>query len=265
MKKSQIIAINFDGTMVEHNFPRIGKPVPFAINVCKRLIRAGHKIMLWTMRSDNHTSWNKPKQQSFENMLTEAVKYMQDNGIDLWGINENPEQNWSSSNKQYANLYIDDMALGCPLVTELWDNDGNKTILNNSNINWLEVDKLILHRGYTLGKPYVNWIKVDKLLLLQGYYDRTSYQITHSHSQFQKKLMCMRNEIIMELMDILKGYFEDVFLAQTYDPEISTWYKGAGLYVNYELIVSSELLDDEDTDITFIIGDKEFSITCHNN
>ena len=49
---SQIIGIDFDGTIVEHEYPLIGNPVPGALETMKDLIASGHKIILWTMRSE---------------------------------------------------------------------------------------------------------------------------------------------------------------------------------------------------------------------
>lgn len=49
--------------------------------------------------------------------LENAVKWFADNGIELWGVNRNPDQyKWTGSPKVYAQLYIDDAALGCPLI-----------------------------------------------------------------------------------------------------------------------------------------------------
>lgn len=97
-----IYAIDFDGTVVTHEFPKIGQPVPHALEVMNRLQDDGHQIILWTMRSGK--------------TLTEAVEYLKGAGIKLWGINENPDQDWTTSPKAYANRYIDDAALGCPLI-----------------------------------------------------------------------------------------------------------------------------------------------------
>jgi hypothetical protein len=49
-------------------------------------------------------------------LLDAAVEYLNANGIDLWAVNENPEQDSSQSPKVYAQKYIDDAAMGCPLV-----------------------------------------------------------------------------------------------------------------------------------------------------
>lgn len=97
------IGIDFDGTLVDHQYPRIGQKVPFGIETCLDLIAAGHKLILWTMRSGD--------------TLDDAVAWCQDAGIDFFGVNSNPTQNWSTSPKAYCHLYIDDAALGCPLVS----------------------------------------------------------------------------------------------------------------------------------------------------
>ena len=117
------IAIDFDGTCVTHDYPRIGKEIG-ATEVLKRLVEAGHKLILNTMRSDKE--------------LQDAVNWFKKNGIELYGVNENPTQKrWTNSPKVYAHMYIDDAALGCPLINapELsdrqfvdWDSVGRKLI-----------------------------------------------------------------------------------------------------------------------------------------
>lgn len=95
------IAIDFDGTCVTHDYPRIGKDIG-AVTVLKRLVESGHKLILNTMRSGNE--------------LQDAIDWFNENGIELYGANENPAQKrWTQSPKVYAHLYIDDAALGCPL------------------------------------------------------------------------------------------------------------------------------------------------------
>lgn len=113
-----IFAIDFDGTLAEHRFPDIGQEVPGAFSTLKKLQEAGHKLILWTMRSDLHAPESigpegKPADQAF---LANAVEWCKQRGIEFWGINENPDQNWTASPKAYANHYIDDMAVGCPLM-----------------------------------------------------------------------------------------------------------------------------------------------------
>ena len=96
-----IIAVDFDGTIVTHEYPEIGKDIG-AFRVLKRLQDDGHKIILYTMRSGKE--------------LEEAVNFVKKNGIKLYGVNTNPTQKeWTHSPKAYAHLYIDDAALGCPI------------------------------------------------------------------------------------------------------------------------------------------------------
>ncbi len=50
-------------------------------------------------------------------LLTDAVNYLQSEGVELFGVNKNPTQeSWTSSPKAYGEIYIDDAAFGCPLI-----------------------------------------------------------------------------------------------------------------------------------------------------
>lgn len=100
--KGYIIAVDFDGTCVTHEYPAIGKDIG-AAPILRRLTDCGNKIILWTMRSGRE--------------LKAAVEWFEENNIPLWGINKNPDQSWSTSPKAYANIYIDDAAIGTPLKT----------------------------------------------------------------------------------------------------------------------------------------------------
>lgn len=98
-----IIGLDFDGTVVEHAYPEIGRPIPGAIEKLKEFADAGHLIVLNTMRSGQK--------------LAAAVRYLESNGIELYGVNETPRQRaWTKSPKVYARVYIDDAAYGCPLI-----------------------------------------------------------------------------------------------------------------------------------------------------
>ncbi len=102
------ICVDFDGTVVDHCYPEIGAEAPKAIYWLKRLQEQGARLILFTMRSD--TDLMGP-------MLTDAVDFLETNGIKLYGINKNPDQDsWTESPKAYADIYIDDAAFGCPLI-----------------------------------------------------------------------------------------------------------------------------------------------------
>jgi hydroxymethylpyrimidine pyrophosphatase-like HAD family hydrolase len=124
--KSLFIGIDFDGTMVEHKYPEIGKPLEGAVETVKRLVDAGHRIILYTMRS--------------EERLVQAVEYMEENGIELYAVNDNPTQkHWTKSPKIFCNLYIDDAALGTPLI--FYKN-------GRAHVDWAEVEEMLEERGY---------------------------------------------------------------------------------------------------------------------
>ena len=98
-----LFTIDFDGTCVEHEYPRIGADVPGAADTLRELTGRGDLLILWTMRSDGP--------------LADAVAWFERRGIEIVGANESPGQaSWTNSPKAYAHVYIDDAALGCPLV-----------------------------------------------------------------------------------------------------------------------------------------------------
>lgn len=96
-----VIAIDFDGTCVTHEYPYVGKDIG-AIPVLKKLLERGHKLILHTMRG--------------EDSIKPALDWFSKNEIILYGINYNPTQwKWTNSKKIYAQYYIDDAAIGVPL------------------------------------------------------------------------------------------------------------------------------------------------------
>ena len=95
------IAVDFDGTIVEHKYPKIGKPILFAFEALKELQKRGHKIILWTYRSGQE--------------LQEAVEFCQKNGIEFYAVNksytEEKFDNGQISRKIDADMFIDDRNL----------------------------------------------------------------------------------------------------------------------------------------------------------
>ena len=134
-----IIAVDFDGTCVTHDFPNLGKDIG-AAQVLKQLTDKGHQLILWTMRSDveQPRSDNPDIHTVGGQYLQQAVDWFEKNDIPLWGIQTNPDQHqWTHSPKAYAQLYIDDAALGCPLIYK-------PTFHSRSFVNWAEVEKLLI-------------------------------------------------------------------------------------------------------------------------
>ncbi len=99
-----VIAVDFDGTIVKHKYPAIGKEIPFAIKTLKLLQEKGHQLILWTYRSGKE--------------LDEAVQFCEKRGLKFHAVNNNFEDEEfdnSYSRKIYADLYIDDRnLLGIP-------------------------------------------------------------------------------------------------------------------------------------------------------
>lgn len=104
-----VIAVDFDGTCVTHEYPDVGKNIGAEI-VLKALTDEGHDLILYTMRDH-------PADSGVQDPLQEAIDWFSQNDIPLFGVNENPTQkSWTTSPKPYASLYIDDAALGTPTI-----------------------------------------------------------------------------------------------------------------------------------------------------
>lgn len=135
------ICIDFDGTCVTHDYPEIGKDIG-SVPVLKELVEKGHKLILFTMRSDRKKKKKVDGVEVIEeeNVLTEAVQWFADNGIPLYGIQKNPRQRiWSTSPKAYGQMYIDDAALGCPLLFD-------EVLSDRPYVDWQEVKRILVER-----------------------------------------------------------------------------------------------------------------------
>jgi hypothetical protein len=120
------VNIDADGTCFTHEYPFIGKDIG-AIPVLKKMVANGCKLILFTMRSGE--------------TLNDAVRWFKDNGIPLYGVQTNPTQHtWTKSPKSYAEVMIDDSALGCPLK---FDN----VLSLRPFVDWVEVEKLLIEKG----------------------------------------------------------------------------------------------------------------------
>jgi hypothetical protein len=118
--KSLKIAVDFDGTCVTHSYPEVGKEIG-SVWVLKRLVAKGHRLILNTMRCGKE--------------LQDAVDWFTNNGIDLYGVNEDPGQkDWTQSPKVFADIYIDDAALGCPVIIDPSYNE-------RAFVDWIAVEK----------------------------------------------------------------------------------------------------------------------------
>jgi len=95
------IAIDFDGTIVDHEYPAIGKEKLFAFITLKELQKRGALLILWTFREGRE--------------LKEAVDYCLLNGIEFYAVNRNyPEEQWTDSTPRKINvdIFVDDKNVG---------------------------------------------------------------------------------------------------------------------------------------------------------
>ncbi len=97
------IAVDFDGTIVEHRYPKIGNEIPFAIQTLKMLIQDHHKLILWSVREGE--------------LLDEAVEWCRMRGVEFYAVNkdfpeEDVEKNRHFSRKLKVDMWIDDRNVG---------------------------------------------------------------------------------------------------------------------------------------------------------
>ena len=97
---SKLIAVDFDGTIVENRYPKIGKEIPFAFRTLKMLQEEGHRLILWTVRVGSE--------------LEEAVEFCSKHGMKFYAINENypGEGKNLKSRKLITEIFIDDRNVG---------------------------------------------------------------------------------------------------------------------------------------------------------
>jgi len=98
------IAIDFDGTIVEHKYPEIGSEIPFATDTLKALTADRHKLILWSVREGR--------------LLDEAVEWCRARGVEFYAVNRDyPEENGTANNNHFSrklkvDMFIDDRNLG---------------------------------------------------------------------------------------------------------------------------------------------------------
>lgn len=96
------IAVDFDGTIVEHRYPEIGRERPLAIATLKKLIEDRHRLILWTVREGH--------------LLEEAVAWCRERGVEFYAVNKDFPEEDTGTNRHYsrklkADLFIDDAGI----------------------------------------------------------------------------------------------------------------------------------------------------------
>ena len=96
------IAVDFDGTIVRHRYPKIGDEIPFATETLRLLLRDRHRLILWTVREGK--------------LLDEAIEWCRARGVEFYAVNRDfPEEDATGSGfsrKIKADLFIDDRNFG---------------------------------------------------------------------------------------------------------------------------------------------------------
>lgn len=122
-----IIGVDFDGTVVTHEYPEVGRDIG-AVPVLKKIVDSGNRLILFTMRDSKNGT------------LQDAVNWFKENGIELYGINTNPTQaGWTDSPKAHCNIYIDDAALGIPKKFD--------RMTGRNYVDWPRVEQLLEEEG----------------------------------------------------------------------------------------------------------------------
>jgi hydroxymethylpyrimidine pyrophosphatase-like HAD family hydrolase len=140
------IAVDFDGTIVEHAYPDIGKEMLFAFQTLKELNKLGANLILWTFRTGKE--------------LDEAVEYCRKNGVEFYAVNKNyPEEVFDEtiSRKINADIFIDDKnAGGFPGWSMIWQ------MLNPYELQHMEAEKRISSSGNILKRLFGRKFTADE-------------------------------------------------------------------------------------------------------
>ena len=130
------IAVDFDGTIVEHEYPEIGKEKLFAFLTLRELSKKGARLILWTFRTGKE--------------LEDAVEFCRKNGVEFYAVNKNyPEEimNETVSRKIDVDIFIDDKNVGgFPGWSEVWQ------MLNPFELEQKEAEKKIASKSSNLLK-----------------------------------------------------------------------------------------------------------------
>jgi hypothetical protein len=134
------INVDFDGTCTTHAFPLVGEDIG-AVPVLRDLVKAGHRLILFTMRSDN------PGEPEKRQYLSHAVKWFEDHNLPLYGVNTNPTQStWTSSPKSLATKMIDDSSICCPLRF-------NPELSHRPFVDWVRIREMFVEHGLLAAEP----------------------------------------------------------------------------------------------------------------
>jgi len=122
------ILLDFDSVCVQNSWPFIGDEVEHCVPVLKKLLKAGHQFVLYTMRADN--------------LEDDAMEWFKNREIEIKYVNCNPEYE-TGSRKVYGHIILDDKACGIPLKHD-------PEISQKPFVDWYKVEELLIQKGYIL-------------------------------------------------------------------------------------------------------------------
>lgn len=121
-----VIAIDFDGTIVEDAYPEIGEPKLFALETLQTMVKNHHQLILWTTREGR--------------ALQEAVDFCAKHNVEFYAINKSyPDERFEDigSRKIICDLFISNKNFGTmPGWGEMWQlvNEMEKGPQNESEL-----------------------------------------------------------------------------------------------------------------------------------
>ena len=155
MTEKLLIGVDLDGTILEPRYPELGLPLPNAARVLKRLVKHGHQLMLWTCRTGAD--------------LEEARRIVEeDMGVPLHSVNRNRAgDRYQSSPKAWADVYVDDSALGAPLT---------RYRRRGGRVDYWRARDMIRGHSYFTG---IDWQHVEAAMIDRGALPRWSKERRH--------------------------------------------------------------------------------------
>lgn len=147
MARKMTIAVDFDGTLAENDFPRIGAPKWNVIEKVRKWHEEGHIIIIWTCRTGQY--------------LLDVIEFLHKNKVPYHYVNENPTCSFGDyCRKIVANVYIDDRALNVNDVDSFDLNTGS-IISDFEEQARKDIEFLCCHLGYS-ALEYMKEIKALK-------------------------------------------------------------------------------------------------------
>ena len=220
----KVIAVDFDNTICLDEWPEVGPLFEYAIKVLKELVKNGHKLILYTQRSEQYPICCSDLKKFIEeypekryinslgfvqykaDILTDAINIFKDNNVELWNINCN--SSWETltfdhSRKLFADYFIDDHNVGMQYKIIVNKNgESCKACDWNFIDDWFVKEGLykerVLHKDKTI-EELVKTIQEYKSILNELYEDYGEYGDPHEEIPMFEQLLKEAQEELNKL------------------------------------------------------------------